>query len=1152
MRRTSRFALTVAAPIAALIWFASPSYAQRGGNGDSTGRGLRELPLTPTKPLRFTTDEGTWLSVGVSPDGRRVVFDLLGDLYTLPIEGGKATRITSGQAFDAQPSFSPDGKSIVFVSDRNGSDNLWLVNTDGSDPRQLTREEQRQFVSPTWTPDGKYVVVSKNRTLFGSQYDLYMYHRDGGTGLRLTGNDSAVAAGRGGPGGGPGGGALNNFVGPAIGKDPRYIYAAMRNGAGGYNQTSLGWQIGVYDRETGKTYLRTGAIGSGMRPELSPDGKWLVYATRRDSVTALRLRELATGDERWLAPRVQRDDQESRFTRDLVPPFAFTPDSKSIVIAYVGKLWRVSVPDGRATQIPFSADVDQMIAGAIKLDFPYDDSTLTVRQIRSAVPSPDGKRLAFVALDRLWMADVACPAAGACLPTSITGKPRRLTTGDGTGEFSPAWSPDGRYVAYVTWNEKDGGDVYRVRADGQGKPERLTTQSAFYDKLAYTLDGRRIVVGRGPREQRRDRDELESNNVEVAGVELVWIPSSGGAATVITPVTRFGQPHFGPDSARLYVYEPGEGLVSMRFDGTDRKAILRATGAADPRGGGGGGGGGASEIVLSPDGERALVEAGNNLYVIQTVPMVGGTPPTINVGNPAQSAVPVRRLTRIGGDFGGWTHDGKRVFYSLGRSFFTYDLAIADSAARDSTRRADSVRTRGGRGVANADSAAPAPGRGAARGPIYEPARLDVTITVAKDKPKGVAVLRGARVITMKGSEVIENADILVRDNRIAAVGARGSVQVPTDAKVIDVAGKTIIPGYVDIHAHIWPAFEIHRTQPWEYLINLAYGVTTTRDPQTSTTDVLSYGDQVETGEFIGPRILSTGPGVFSRDNIRNLDDAREVLKRYSEFYHTNTIKQYMVGERKVRQWVIMAAREQGLMPTLEGGLDFKKNMTEAMDGYSGSEHTLPIAPLYKDAVELFAQSGTTYTPTLIVEYGGPWAENYWYEHSDVLNDPKLNRFTPRFEVEKKAMRRPGWWADPAWSFQLFAAQAAKIVAAGGRVGLGSHGQLQGLGAQWEIWDIASGGMPRHDVLRVATIFGAEAIGMAKELGSIESGKLADLQVLDANPLDDIKNTNTIRFVMKNGRLYDGNTLAEVWPRQREIAALWWRSVEQAGSQQER
>ena len=1125
MRRHLTHPAAIAALILAVVSTSPTSLSGQRAAGDSGGRGgLRELPLRPSQPLRFTTDEGTWLSLDLSPDGKTIVFDLLGDIYTLGIAGGKATRLTSGQAFDAQPKWSPDGKTIAYISDRNGSDNIWLMDADGAHQRILTREEQRQFVSPTWTPDGKFVVVSKNAALFGSQYDLYMYHRDGGTGLRLTGGDAAAGRAAPAPAGGRGGAEPNNFVGPAFGKDARYLYAAIRNGAGGYNQTSLGWQIGVFDRETGKTYTRTNAPGAGMRPELSPDGKWLVYATREDSNTALRLRDLATGDERWLAPSIQRDDQESRFTRDLVPPFAFTPDSKAIVIAHHGKLWRIGVPDGRQTMIPFTADVDQMIAGAIKREFTYDDSTLTVRQIRNARPSPDGKHLALVALDKLWLMDMP------------NGKPHRLTTTTGIGEFAPDWSPDGRYIAYVTWAEQGGGDVYRVRADGQGKPERLTAVSAFYDKLAYTPDGKRIVVVRGPREQRRDRDELGGNNAEAAGLELVSLPATGGAATTITMVTRYGQPHFGPDSTRVYIYEPAEGLVSMRLDGTDRRQILHAS-LVEGAGGRGGNAGQTNEVLLSPDGERALVQAETNLYLINAVPMTGANGPSITLLNPAQSAVPVRRLTRIGGDFPGWSRDGKQIYYSIGHAYFTYDVARADSLVRDSTLRAGEAgrATRG-------DSAA---GEARARA-VYEPARLDVVITVPKDKPSGTVVLRGARIITMKGDEVIASGDIVVHDNRIQAVGPTGSVAVPNGARVIEVSGKTIMPGYVDIHAHIWPAWGVHRVQPWEYLVNLAYGVTTTRDPQTSTTDVITYGDLVETGDFIGPRILSTGPGVFARDNIRNLDDARDVLKRYSEYYHTNTIKQYMVGERKVRQWVIIAAREQNLMPTLEGGLDFKKNMTEAMDGYSGSEHTLPIAPLYKDAVQLFAQSGTTYTPTLIVEYGGPWAENYWYENTNVIDDPKLNRFTPRHELEKKALRRPGWWAPSAWSFPLFAAQAAKIVAAGGRVGLGSHGQLQGLGAQWEIWNIASGGMPRHDVLRVATIFGAEAIGLGKYVGSLEPGKFADLQVLDANPLDDIKNTNTIRYVMKNGRLYDGNTLAEIWPRQKDVARLWWQEPEVA------
>src|SRR4051812_27861668 len=1108
---------------AALVSSTTPVHAQRGGRGnDSTGGRGAGLPMTPTKALKFTTDEGTWLSLDVSPDGRNIVFELVGDIYAIPIDGGKATRLTSGQMFDAQPHYSPDGKSIVFVSDRSQSDNLWVMNADGSAPRPLTRENDQRFQSPAFTPDGKYVVASKGN-------DVYMYYVSGGTtaGLRLTGDTAAGGRGAAPPGGGRGNAAPNVFLGPTPSKDGRYIYFAMRNSAnGGYNQTSLGWQIGVLDRETGRTFTKTNAVGSGMRPELSPDGKWLAYATRNNAETSLMLRDLGTGDERLLIPKIQRDDQESRANRDLAPTYSFTPDSKSVVIAHHGHFWRANVADGKETMIPFTADVDLTIAGPAHETYALNDSALLVHQIRDVAPSPDNKRIAFVALDRLWTMD---------LPS---GTPKRLIPAEHVGEFQPTWSPDGQYIAYVTWNDLDGGTVSRIRSDGSGQPQKLTSKPAYYEKPAYSLDGRRIVVGRGPRNMRKDLEELERPPAQAVGVELVWVPGGGGAETLISPISNFGRPHFvDKDTTHIYFSE-GSTLVSMRWDGTDQKTILR-TGGGGGRGGGGGGGGG--EMTMSPTGDKILLQvndqAGPRAYLINEVPKTGNAP-TINAMNPAQSEVPVRKLTGVGGEFSQWSRDGRQVYYGLGHSLFTYDLAAAETAARDSITRAEARSDSAGTGGAAGGGRG---GRGGAPArPIYEATRRDVAITVPKDKPQGVVVLRGARILTMKGNEVIPKGDIVVKDNRIVAVGAQGKVNIPNGAKIIDVAGKTIMPGYVDIHAHLWPAFSVHRSQPWEYLINLAYGVTTTRDPQTSTTDVLSYGDMVDAGEFIGPRILSTGPGVFAGANIRTIEEARDFLKQYSEFFGTETIKQYMSGDRRVRQLIIQAAREQHLSATLEGGLDFKKNLTEAMDGYAGIEHTMPIAPMYKDAIQLFAKSGTTWTPTLLVQYGGPWAENWWYEHYDILSDAKLTHFTPFTELERRALRRPQWFRDSEYSFKLFAEQAKKVVEAGGRVGLGGHGQLQGLGVHWELWNIASGGMKPMDALRVGTIYGAESIGLGKQIGSLEAGKLADLMVLDANPLDDIKNTNTIRLVMKNGRVYDGNTLAEVWPRQRPMPKQWW------------
>ncbi|MCE2612686.1 amidohydrolase family protein [Flavobacteriaceae bacterium D16] len=1099
---------------------------------DSTKKATKNLPLEPERNVSFTTDKGTWISLDVSPDGSTIVFDLMGDIYSIPISGGKAKPITSGMAYDVHPRFSPDGKSITYISDKSGSDNIWTMRLSDKEEKQISKEKKHNFFSAEWTPDGDYIVGAKGRR----NIKFNIYHKDGGGGSQLFGEPKNL-----------------KVIDPAFGHDGKLLYFSRRNNAWNYNAQLPQYQIGTYDMEDGDMDVITSRYGSAFTPTLSNNGQWLVYGSRFEDKTGLVLRNLRSGEENWMAYPVQRDEQESIAPLGVLPAMSFTPDSENLIVSYGGAIYSIALATKVATEIPFTVDVSLELGPRLKFNYPIDDKEEAfVTQIRDATPSPDGSKIAFTALNRLYVME---------LPN---GKPRRLTENSFT-EAQPAWSPDGKYIVFTTW-KPGGGHLYKINPEGRPRIVQLTREAGIYSHPKWAYNKNRIVFHRGTAQT---YDDAIGPFASRATEDLVWISSEGGAVQFIDKSKGRARPHFTSVDDRIYLSHPTKGLVSIRWDGTDEKQHLKLKGivtygssdifgkghfdhpehkylpvidddredtdkSSKP-----------SEIQISPDGTQALAQINNDIYTV-TIPRYGKTP-TISIASPEKASFPAMKLTTLGGEFPFWSSDSKTVHWSLGASHFKYQLAqgkqFKDSVEAAKKKEKELKETEKKQDSTKADE--PDEKK---KEPRFEADEIKVKVPFKRNIPKGNLLLKGGRIITMNGDAVIEKGDLLIENNRIKAVGPSGSLDLPENTRVIEVNGKTLVPGFVDTHAHMWPNWGIHKNQVWMYSANLAYGVTTTRDPQTATTDVLTYSDMVEAGMLHGPRVYSTGPGVgYWQYQINSLDHAKDVLKQYSEYYNTKTIKMYLVGNRQQRQWVIMAAKELKLMPTTEGGLDFKLNMTQLQDGYPGHEHSLPIYPIYKDVVKSVADSKMAVTPTLLVSYGGPWAENYYYSRENVWGDEKLQYFTPYSELAQKSRRRPGWFMDEEHVFEKHAVFMNDLVKAGGIAGVGSHGQLQGLGYHWELWSVASGGMSNLDALKVATMHGATALGLEGDLGSLEAGKIADIVILEKNPLDDLRNTNSLTHVVKNGVVYNADTLDEIWPEEKKAEDFNWQTKKPEG-----
>ncbi len=1031
----------------------------------------------PSDTLRFETDEGTWMNLDVSPDGRWIAFDLLGDIYRVPISGGQAELLSGGVSWEHQPRFNPDGTRIAFTSDRGGSDNIWVMNADGDNREQVTELSETLPTNPTWLPDGDYIVVKRHvtntRSLGGGE--IWMYHVDGGSGIQLTEKSSFTSE--------------QNEPYPSA--DGRWVYFSV-SGPFDYNKNPHAgiFQIRRFDRHTGRNEAVTSGGGGAVRPTPSPDGRSLAFVRRIGLNTVLMIRDLETGAERVLFDGLDQDQQETWAVHGAYPGFQWTPDSENIVASFGGKLWSISLETGLPTAIPFRASVQQVVAQALRSERRLTDDSVSARMIRWPSMSPDGNQLAFQALGHIWTMEYP------------GGTPRRVTNLEAF-EYSPSYSPDGRWITFVTWDDDDRGAVWKVRSSGGNQsPEQLTTNPNQYANPRFSPDGESIAFVHGSGVVNRNAGLGSETFLHVG-----YVDAGGGTIQHVTETanrgsnSRMPRVSWSADGTRLLFHENSEGntvLTSVKLDGTDRRQLVTNENA--------------EEIVVSPDGNWVAFKDMHNVYVAP-LPRAGGDPVALGRGS---DNVTVTKLSNYGGDWIDWRPDSRSLTWVLGPAFYHQTLAAAGYG------------TSGGEEDEEASDESDW---------VEANAAVDATITridlkVPRSTPTGTVVLSGARIVTMDGDLVIENGDVVVTENRIVEV-RRHSENVPAGARVIDASGKTVIPGLVDVHAHMgYLALDINPERTWEYYANLAYGVTTTHDPSASTQLVFSQSEMVEAGLTVGPRIFSTGFILYgavndSRATVNNLEDAVGHLRRLKAV-GAFSVKSYNQLSRNARQWIIQAARDEDMLVVPEGGSMWQQNMTQILDGHTGLEHAIPLAPLYRDALTLLSSSRTGYTPTLVVGYGGIWGENYWYQESDVYANERLQQFVPRTILDARARRRILIPDDEFYHFRL-AETARDVVRAGGSVQLGAHGQLQGLGAHWELWMFAQGGMTPMEAIRSATLSGAQYLGLGADLGSVTTGKLADMVILNSNPLENIRNSEDISMVMKNGVLYDQD-MNQIWP----------------------